>query len=173
MNEATRATHETGRAVRYRMAKARDSLAMWRLRRNRTGNEGISPFFYMSVLQRLAHCSVVAELSGEVVGYVLARPSAAHGAVRLVDLTIDPEQDTAVVAAGLLSRLVRLPAHATAEFIDAEHGARDAVSALLAVVANGESAADQGTALAIERGDQPSLARVLGERTKREESWLE
>jgi hypothetical protein len=173
MNQRTRATAEPKPTVRYRIAKARDSLALWRLRRQKSGDESMSPFFYMTVLRRLADYSVVAEEAGEVVGFVLARPGERRSAIRVMDLVVDPTRDTAVLTAGLLARLVRLPAHAAAEYIDAEHGARDALGKLFADVGDAGHEEAEGMPLAPESGDRRSQGELLTERTRSEESWLE
>lgn len=148
MMENERRVTETPRPVRYRVAKSRDSLAMWRLRRTRVQDESISPFFYMSVLERLSESCVVAESGGEVIGYVIARRADERASVRVFDLTVDPAFDTAFVAAGMLGRLIKLPGHSRVKFIDAEVDAHHAVGRLLSLVGSTNMTGRIGTALA-------------------------
>lgn len=127
-----RATTRDTSPVRYREARPRDGLAMWRLRRTKTRDDSMSPFFYLAVLQRMRHSCVVAVEGGELVGYVVARRSELRASLRVFDLVVSPAHDTATVAGGLLSRLVKHPANAGVAFLDAVEEAHGAVGEFLA-----------------------------------------
>ncbi len=127
-------TAESSEPIRYRIAVPRDSVAMWRMKRARGGDEALSPFFYVAVIQRLADACLVAEQQGDVVGYVIARPSDVHGAVRVIDIAVDPTHDTLTITAGLLGELVELPAHKSARFVEADTNAHQSVRRLLHII---------------------------------------
>lgn len=98
----------------------------------------------MAVLQRLAHSCVVAEVHGEVIGYVLARRSDERAALRVFDLTVDAAEDAEMITAALLTRLVKLPAHADVRYLDAEQSAHRAVKRLLEEVGGSTDATGNG-----------------------------
>ncbi len=125
---------ESVELLQFRNAEGRDSVAMWRLKRAREQHAALSPFFYMAVIQRFARACLVAERAGDVIGYVIARPSDSGRSVRVIDLVVDPTEDALAVTAGLLDRLVRMPAHAGARYVEADLEAHQAVRRLLQVV---------------------------------------
>jgi hypothetical protein len=125
---------ESNELLRFRKAEGRDSVAMWRLKRSREQEAALSPFFYMAVIQRFAHAVLVAERAGDVIGYVIARPNDSGRSVRVIDLVVDATEDALGVTAGLLDRLVRMPAHAGARFVEADLDAHQTVRRLLHIV---------------------------------------
>lgn len=131
MDEHAHRVNESPERIRYRKAESRDSVAMWRLKRQRGAEVELSPFFYMAVMKRMAQSCIVAEHGGELIGYVIARPSEAGCSVRVVDLVVDPTHDTVDVSAGLLTQLVRQPIHARAQFIEADFDANRSVKRLV------------------------------------------
>ncbi len=124
---------ETIEPIRYRGALPRDSVAMWRLKRARGCDAALSPFFYMAVIQRMAEGCLVAERGGDVIGYVIAR-TAESPALRVVDLAVDVDHDTLGVTAGLLGKLLELPAYAGARFVEADPNAHLTVRRMLHII---------------------------------------
>lgn len=144
MTEPSRRAPAHARPIRYREATPQDGLALWRLRRLRMQDDTMSPFFYLSLLQRRLHTCVVADRAGDVLGYLLARRDRNGDAVRVLDVAVDPACSASEVTAGLLSRLVKLPEHDGAAFIEAEGDAHAAVRTMLGRLSPFAPSTDEG-----------------------------
>lgn len=118
--------------LEFRTPTQRDGIAMWRSRRP----DGLSPYGYFALLHHLAGTSVVAELDGEVVGFLIARPASGQS-IEIIDGTVDaalPSRRT--VFFQMLARLIELSECRGALYVDTTSSCdHELVQALMGVQA--------------------------------------
>lgn len=83
--------HTPDEGLTLRPATLSDGVEMWRLARTWADDEGLSPYVFLALLRRAAEDCHIVELSGEDVGYVVARPGARPDTICVQDLVLRPD----------------------------------------------------------------------------------
>lgn len=105
-------------SVALRRAQTSDGIAMWRMTRGRASAEGLSPFFYMVLIEHFGqYCSMI-DRDGEPIGYIIATAPRDGGVVRVLDLGLKAGYEESEVVFEVLGALVKLPAYRHAEFVE-------------------------------------------------------